>query len=203
MATDKDFGRTAFDLLSELLRSWKLFLVVLAIAATVIGIVHLTAKPGTEVSLFWGLAKYQKADTPIPTPLPQVIHKELSNYILPKEENLRGYVSYSQQGFKIFPILDGAVNFYCDDHQVILGGAEISKISVAGKSDRGDKIKAHVDPKTGNVVIDLNSSVAIIELEYKGNLFEIKIYTTDEIAGRFWVTRIAQGSLTLSEYKAL
>jgi len=206
MATNKEFGRTAFDLLSEIIGSRKIFFFLALIASSLIGFIgwtHIAANPGSEISLLWGLARYKKSDeTPRTTP-PAVVHMKLSNYTLPQEEEYYNFVSNSQKGFKKFPILDGAINFYCNDQEVVLGGAEVSKISVAGKSDTGEKLNARKDPKTGNIVLQLNSDIAFVELGYKGNLFEIKIYAQGELPGRFWINRISQGSLELSEYRSL
>ena len=140
MTKETRIGRTAWDFAAEALGSWTAIALVCFVCLVIPLFVHLQAEPGSEVSLFYGLIKYQKAK-PIPPP-PQEPKKpsprELDELSLPEERTLE------DSGERV-PILDRALNVTTSYPDFHLGGYNIELVKLAARSPRGESLPLRVN----------------------------------------------------------
>ena len=164
-------GKTGWDFAAGVVNSWPALISAIALFVAIPTAVHFKSEPGTEISLFWGLAKYSKAKA-----LPPEVHP--SHYLLPKQQEL--LVNRPE------PILDGTINVRLmrDGRKEILrvGGANVTVIRVRGVDKWGNQISfaANNERKT----IDVVGTVACrLEVQYQGLLFLVSIEQTEANQG--------------------
>ncbi|NTW99063.1 MAG: hypothetical protein HGB35_03885 [Geobacteraceae bacterium] len=102
-----------------------------------------------------------------------------------------------------YAILDKAVNVTCDDNFVTFDGAQVKEISVAGRTDEGVPLAAGRHFRSGAIRIKVNSDISLIELKYKGNIFNVTVYRTGEAEGSLSVSSLKQSTLELIPYEKL
>jgi hypothetical protein len=170
-------GKTLGDIAGQILCSRALLAGLVASGLAIFTAVHLAAKPGTEVSLFCGLAKYQKSESAIVVAPQAPAPAETTGYVLPQKARTHDYGSYARPSQPVtYAILDQSVNFSCDDKVVILGGAQVKRLSVAARTKEGDPLTTTTHPISGAIWINLRSMVSHVELLYKANYFAIQLF---------------------------
>jgi hypothetical protein len=210
MTDQKSNGRTPWDLLSDLLTNrWLLVLVALALVL-VATIVHLNAKPGSEVVLFWGLAKYQKPEqfTQEKPPTPQeATADDIRGYFLPEnvpthslKSPVPGQIKSIYEPVQI-PILDKGIFVVANVFTITIGGPNVSLLSIAGRSEDGNPLFIK---KTETGALEMRQAKAPhLEMMYKGNLFVLSITQSGAGFGALTVKNTSKPTLTLKGYSAL
>jgi len=164
MADKPETGRTLWDFASEALKSRAAILIaaVLFLFAVIIPIlVHVIAEPGSEVVLYGGLVKYNKAKQSDD----RSAHVDVSHYYIPERATLT-----TRQPI---PILDRTINVALVNPLVVrVGGANIDIIKIAARTNAGDPITLRATDGYFELV---SMGEAYLELEYKGNFFYIAL----------------------------
>ncbi len=175
------YGRTAWDFATEAIKSKTMISLVIILGLLVPWIVHLQAEPGTEVSLFAGLIKYQKAKAvaPIVAEPVKLTPPNTKDYVLPQAKDFQADPT---------PILDGTINLGMPsnpkDGSFYISGANVDIASFAIRTQQGDALKPRV---FGNKAVVLPTDT-LIELEYKGNFFLIETLFQRGDEGTFVMT---------------
>jgi hypothetical protein len=193
MTDSRSTGRTPWDFAADILRQgfikWGLATLFFAIPA----VVHILAEPGSEISLFLGLVKYQKAKlviSPVQPARPGVA--TTSDYALPSAKDFAD---------SPIPILDGTINLgvphVAQDGAYFISGANIGQVALAARSPDGESISPK---KVGSRVL-IGQRDTVLELEYKGNYFAIQTenQTGDEGSFIFSVKRVTSPTLQLKK----
>lgn len=200
MTPDTPPGKTAWDVIAAILKSPWLFVSIALVLAGLFLATHLVAKPGTEVVLLWGAAKYQKGDPPTEvktTPPPE----DINMYLLPKNKETHQLNNIGETTEATYPILDGGINFVAHGHEVEIGGVNIEQIYVAARSGAGEPLSV-IRKSSGKVGIK-QADITYIELAYKGNIFSIVVDDNGENIATFKVEPIRISTLKQSSYLAL
>lgn len=181
MPDPQPYGRTPWDFATEAIRSKIAISLVSIICMLVPLTVHFQAEPGTEITLFGGLIKYQKAKAIAPAiaePI-KTVRPTTDAYVLPKTKNFRDDPT---------PILDGTINLSRSSDSTegafYISGVNIDIASFGIRTTQGDAVKPKV---VHNKAFVLPTDV-YIELEYKGNFFVIETENQQGDEGTFVMT---------------
>lgn len=175
MTDPQPHGRTAWDFATEVIKSRAMIALVVTVGLLVPVVVHVLAEPGTEISLFGGLVKYQKAKGATQSPEPiKAVPPSTKGYLLPYAKDFSSDPT---------PILDGTINLGAvansKDGAYFMSGANIDVVAFAVRTSRGDALVPKV---VGRKVLVGPTTDTFLELEYKGNFFvvETKMQRGDE-----------------------
>lgn len=185
-------GRTRWDFAAEAIKSPVVLVVSLILFLLVPLMVHLNAEPGTEVSLFMGLIKYQKAKPILPQSptLTKVEPADTQGYYLPSTVDFKD---------EPIPILDRTINVgragSNSNAAYFIGGANVEQARIAARTWTGETIK----PRFSDGKAYFTATDTVTQVEYKGNFFELitESQKGDEGTFVFSVKAIAAPSLQL------
>lgn len=187
MDETKQTGRTFWDLAHWLASSsartvigiLALSLLLLVVLGTIIASVHFAAQPETDISLFYGLVQYKKA---------QVLDRPSPSLLLPQSADTNAYVLPQgiifEEGRPVV-LFDRTLNITKTGYgHTRLAGANIHNIRVAIRGADGSILRPQVDHQQLTVEVQTDKE-PFFELEYKGNYFAIEVKSAGELPGYY------------------
>ncbi len=195
MSDTQPHGRTGWDFASEIIK-WRILIIFLVgfIFIVVPSVVHVLAEPGTEVSLFFGLVKYQKTKKASQVAeSAKAVPPSIKGYFLPTVKDFSSDPT---------PILDGTINLgsstNAEDGAYFISGANIDVVAFAARTPRGDALV----PKVVGGKVLFKQTDTIVELEYKGNFFVVatEMQTGDEATFVMTVSKLEMPTLKLKKF---
>ena len=178
-------GKTPWDLVSQVVHQRGVLIAVgvaviaIAVATAVsIALVNRAAAGGSQISLLYGLVSYTKehsVPTPSPPAAPSVTAVQIDDYLFPPTQEMRRH--------RAIPILDGTINIFSGqciytrpdegdlDCEVVIAGVNQQLIQSAARAKNAQPAFTHYNADG----IVHTGFPAIIELEYRGNRFEIEL----------------------------
>lgn len=194
MQENTPHGRTAWDVLIVAIQSKLLLLLAIFFLVAIPLWLWFQAEPGSEVSLYGGFYKSQKSKKPVEAPVVSSGIPSTKGYVLPSVAGLQE---------NAIPIFDGTINIARTQDgkfgSYYLSGANIDIINFAIRTSTGDssppvivKDRVHVIPKD-----------ALVEVEYKGNFFQVKTEDQkgDEGSFVFSVSQVPGPTMKLKNIK--